>query len=72
MNHIVLQKQDPSYIITKSLNQYPNIKAQTLDEIQPLDVYENNSAVFDDMLLSKQESIIDLFFTRGRHDTNDI
>ena len=28
--------------------------------------------VFDDMLLSKQESNIDLFFTRGRPSNNDI
>ena len=27
---------------------------------------------FDDMLLSKQESNIDLFFTRGRHSNIDI
>ena len=61
MNHILFQKQEPIFIITKSLNQYPNIKAQTSDEIQPLDEYENSVVVFDDMLLSKQESNIDLF-----------
>ena len=37
MNHILLQKQELIFIITKSLNQYPNINAQTSDEIQPLE-----------------------------------
>ena len=72
MNHILHQKQEPIFIITKSLNQYPKIKAQTSDEIQPLNEYENSVVVFDDMLLSKQESNIDLFFTRGRHNNIDI
>ena len=72
MNHILFQKQEPIFIITKSLNQYPKIKAQTSDEIQPLENYENSTVVFDDMLLSKQESNIDLFFTRGRHNNIDI
>ena len=35
MNHILHQKQEPIFIIAKSLNQYPNIKAQSSDEIQP-------------------------------------
>ena len=61
MNHILHQKQEPIFIITKSLNQYPNIKAQTSDEIQPINEYENSVVVFDDMLLSKQESNIVLF-----------
>ena len=72
MNHILHQKQEPIFIITKSLNQYPNIKAKTSDEIEPLEHYENSTVVFDDMLLSKQESNIDLFFTRGRHNNIDI
>ena len=72
LNHILLQKQEPIFIITKSLNQYPNIKAQTSDENQPLKQYENSTVVFDDMLLSKQESNIDLLFTRGRHQNIDI
>ena len=33
MNHFLHQKQEPVFIITKSLNQYPNIEAQTSDEI---------------------------------------
>ena len=56
MNHILFQKQEPIFIITKSLNQYPKIKAQTSDEIQPLNEYEKSVVVFDDMVLSKQES----------------
>ena len=62
MNRILLQKQKPIFITTKSLNQYTNTKAQTPDEIQALENYENNDeiVVFDDML--KQESNIDLFF----------
>ena len=72
MNHFLFQKQEPIFIITKSLNQKPNIRAQTSDEIQPLENYESSTVVFDDMLLSKQESNIDLFFTRGRHSNIDI
>ena len=33
---------------------------------------KNSTIVFDDMLLSKQESSIDLFFTRCRHQNIDI
>ena len=72
MNHILHQKQEPIFIITKSLLQYPNIKAETSSKIQPLESYENSSVVFDDMLLSKQESNIHLVFTRGRHDNIDV
>ena len=53
MNHILFQTPEPIFITTKSLNQYPKIKAQTSDEIQPLEHYENSTVVFDDMLLSK-------------------
>ena len=66
MNYKPLQKQEPIFVTTKSLNQYPNIKAQISDEIEPSEIYENSSVVFHDMLLSKQENNIDLFFTRGR------
>ena len=72
MNHILFQRQEPIFIITKSLTQYPNIKAQISDETQPLNEYENSTGVFDDMLLSKQESNIALFFTRGRHNKIEI
>ena len=70
-NYIVLPEPEPNFIITKSLNQYPNIKAQTSDKTQQLESYGNCSVVFDDMLLSKQESNIDLFFKRGRHSNSD-
>ena len=72
MNLFLLRKQEPLFIITKSLNQYPNIKAQTSDKIQPLENYESSDVVFDDMLLSKQASNIDLFFTRGRRNIIEI
>ena len=72
MNRILFQKQEPIVLITKSLNHYPNIKAQTSEEIQPLENYGSSNVVFDDRLLSKQESNIDLFFTRGRHQNIDI
>ena len=72
MNHTLHQKQEPNFIITNSLNQNPKIKARTSDEFQPLEIYENSIVVFDDMLLSKQEKIIDLFFTRGRQNNIDI
>ena len=67
MNHILFGKKEPIFIITKSTNQNPNIKVQTSDEIEPFEIYEKSTVVFDDMLLSKQESKIDLFFTRGRY-----
>ena len=71
MNHILLREQEPIFIITKSLNQYPNIKAQTSYEIQAKESYENSTVVFHDMLLSIQESNIDLFFTKRRHNNID-
>ena len=71
-NYILLRKQEPSFIITKSLSQYPNIKAQTSDESQKLEIDINNCIVFDDMFPSKQESNFGLFFTRGGHCNIDI
>ena len=59
-------------MITKSLNQYPSIKSRTSDETQPIKIYENSTVVFDDMLLSKQASNIDMFLTRGRHNIIDV
>ena len=71
--YLLIQKQEQIFIITKSINQYLIIKAQTIDEIQPIENYENSIVAFDDMLLSKQESNVDLFFfTRGRHNNIDI
>ena len=52
------------------MNQYPNIKAETSDDIEPIENYES-VVVFDDMLLSKRESNFDLFFKRGRHNNID-
>ena len=72
MKNILHQKQEPIFIITKSINQYPKIKAQTSDGIQSLENYTNSCIVFDDVILSKQESNIDLFFTRGRHINIDV
>ena len=72
MNYFLFRKQDLIFIITKSSNQYPNIKAQTSHEIQPLNEYENSTVLFDDRLLSKQENDNNLFFTRGRHDNIDM
>ena len=66
MNYILLQKQKPISIITKFINQYPTIKAQTSEENQPLENYENSPVVFDVLLVSKQASNIDLIFRRGR------
>ena len=71
MHHFLLQKREPIFIITKSLNQNPKIKAQASSEIEPFENYEKSTVVFDDMLLSKQESNIDMFFTRGRHNIID-
>ena len=72
LNPILLQKQEPILIITKSLNQNLIINAQTSDEIEPLEIYENRAVVFDDMLLAEQERNIDLFFTQGRHYNFDV
>ena len=47
MNYILLQKQEPIFRITKSLNQNPNIKAQTADEIQPLENHQNITVAFE-------------------------
>ena len=72
MKDLPLQKQESVFIITKPVIQYPNVKAQTSDEIQPLETYANSTVIFVDMLLSKQASNVDLFFTRGRHSNIDI
>ena len=72
MKHNLHQRQEPIFIITKSLNQYPKIKAKISDEIEPSENYENCTVVFfDDKLLSKQESNSDMFLTRGRHKNID-
>ena len=67
MNYILLHKQKPIFLITKLLNQNPNVKVQTSDKIHPLENFKNSTVVADDMLLLKQESNIDLLFTRRHH-----
>ena len=47
--------------MTKSLYYYLNINGQTSGETQPLENHQNCFVVFDDILLSKQESNFDLF-----------
>ena len=71
MKYSQLQGKKPIVIVTPSLNPYPHIKAQTSEEIQPLENYENSTVVFD-MLPSKKESNFDFFLTRGRHSKIDI
>ena len=45
----------------------------TTAQKKPLENDENSTVVFNDLLLSKQENNIDLFFfTRGRHNNIDI
>ena len=61
ITYFLLQKFEQIFIITKSLNQYPNIKAQTSVEVQPLENYENSILVFDDMLLSNKKAILICF-----------
>ena len=63
MNYNLLKKQDPVYMNTKSLNQYYNIKAQTSDEIQALEIYENSIVVFDDMLFQNKKAILICFYS---------
>ena len=40
MIYMLLQKREPNFIITKSLNQYPNINAHTSDETEPKKIME--------------------------------
>ena len=72
MKSFLLQKQESMFLITKSLNEYPIIKAEISHEIQPLENYENNTLVFDDTLLSEQACNFDLSCTRGCHSNIDI
>ena len=67
MNQILHRKQEPIFKITKSSNHYPNIEAQISNEIEPLENYEKSTVALDDMLLIKQESNLDMLFTRGRY-----
>ena len=60
----------PIHIITRSPNQYPNYK--TSNEIKPVNKYKGSVVIFDDMLGAKNSSLIDQFFTRGRHEDLDV
>ena len=70
MNNTLLKQQEPIFIITKW--QYPYTKAQTSDRIQQLENYGNSTVVSNDIVLSKQEPKIDLFFTIRRQNIIDI
>ena len=60
----------PIHIISRSPNQYPNYKTST--EIKPINKYKGSVVIFDDMLGAKNSSLIDEFFTRGRHEDLDV
>ena len=64
------------YIFTKSPpEQYTNSKIkikEIIDEIKPLNEYENGIIVFDDILGSSNSRFIDQYFIRGRHNNLDI
>ena len=65
----VLEKigyQRPIHIITRSPNQYPKYRTST--EIKSIDRYKGSVVIFDDMLVAKNSSQMDEFFTRGRHE----
>ena len=66
-SYTLSRKQQQISIGSKSLNHCPNIKAQLSDEIQPSEKYDNSTRDFDDILLTKQASNIDLSFTKGRN-----
>ena len=64
------------YIITKSpLEQYSNSKIEIKeisDEIKPLTEHENAVIVFDDILGSSNNRLVDQYFITGRHNDLDI
>ena len=64
INYILLQKQDPILIITKSVNQYPKIKAEASDEFQPLENYENRTVKFDDVAIKTRKQYCSIFYKR--------
>ena len=69
----VLEKignKGPIHIITRSPNQYPNYK--TNNEIKPINKNKGSVVIFDDMLGGENSSLIDEFFTRGRHENLDV
>ena len=63
-------------IITRSPEQYSNFELEEVSVEEDLEDrtkqdFQNCCAVFDDMLDSNQK-LIDLFFTRGRHNDLDV
>ena len=60
----------PVHIITRSLNQYSNYKPS--NEIKSLIKYKRSVVVFDDKLGARNNSQIDKFFTRGKHEDLDV
>ena len=60
----------PIHIKTRSPNQYTNYKTST--ETKPISKYKGSVVIFDDMLGAKNSSLIDEFFTRGRHEDLDV
>ena len=71
INFFLFLKQEPGFVKTESINRNPNVKSRTSDQIQPLQNYENSIVNYDDMLLLKQASNFDLFFTRTRNSNSD-
>ena len=61
MKYFLLQNQELIDLITKSSNQYPKIKAQTSDELQPSEIYENSTVVFDAMCYQNKPEILICF-----------
>ena len=74
MIYILLKKEEPIYTITKSLNQCPNIHAQTSsDEIQQLENYENSTVALTVCIYENNQAIlIWVFFKRWSHNDIDI
>ena len=62
LNFIQFEKQEPIYLITKSLNQYPNIKAQTSDEIHPIERYKTAMLLLMIYCYQNKQAILICFF----------
>ena len=62
--------QRTTHIITRSPNQYPNYKKN--NKIKPINKYKGSVVIFGDMLGARNNSQIDQFFTRGRHEDLDL
>ena len=63
-------------IITRSPEQYQDLEIEEIEveedlEDRTVQDFQNCCAVFDDMLYSNQK-LLDLFFTRGRHNDLDV